>query len=172
MQIAEKFDQSFRSSAVPGSPPPLLTPAQAMERIGGHVLGHISVYDHAPIAALLRQHHELRGDLDALRKEVIAMRGERDRQVINPQTWLVPEKKLAEVTSCSRRELRRLRKAGKIRTYGGTQPKKKRYVFNVFEVVAALKQESQPAGRLAFDDAELFRRHKIPSSLALSGVSA
>ena len=60
---------------------------------------------------------------------------------------------------------------GRLRAYGGSQPKKKRYVFNLFEAVAAIKQESQPAGRLAFDDAELFRRHNIPSPRAFCGVN-
>ncbi len=64
-----------------------------------------------------------------------------------------------------------MQKSGKIRAYGGSQPKKKRYVFNLFEAVAAIKQESQPAGRLAFDDAELFRRHNIPSPRAFCGVN-
>lgn len=65
-------------------------------------------------------------------------------------------------------EVRRLQRLGLVRTYGGTQPVKKRYLYNAFEVIAALKKEKPvPSGRLNFNAAELFSSYNIPSSLAI-----
>ena len=85
---------------------------------------------------------------------------------------LVTEKELIHETGIPRSEIRRLRLTGAIKGYAGTQPIKKRFLFNLAEATAAIQRKGQPAiNRLAFDDEKLFRSYNIPTSLALSGVN-
>lgn len=121
------------------------------------------------IARLLEENRSLREDLDSLRAEFYAFRGEGGRLA---GRRLVRESELPALTGASLADLRRLRASGAIRGYGGTQPKKKRFLFDPAEVAAALRAEKKPAaGRLDLDVGELFARHSIPRDRALSGVN-
>lgn len=125
------------------------------------------------VETLLIENRHLRVKNEALERELATLRGDAVRRAVDPKTWLVPLKELPELTGMPLAEIKRLKRGGKIRGYGGTQTQKKRPVFNVFEVLAAIKQETQTAHRLGSDlSKRIFERHNIPSSLALSGVSS
>lgn len=123
---------------------------------------------------VLETKEQLQAELDDLRAEIFAMRGEFIRsRALQGKVKFLTLKEVAKEANLPKAEILRLQRDGKIRGYLGSQPKKKRYFYVLEEVIAAVRREkARETGKPAFDIRELFSRHNIPRERALSGVSA
>ncbi len=92
----------------------------------------------ADTIALLEENRLLRVELDSLRAEFYARRGETIRKAIDANTIFVPEAELSDYIPYSRKEIVKLRRDGKLRAIKDLRDGGSRWIYNLQDVKATL----------------------------------
>lgn len=87
---------------------------------------------------LLEENRLLRVELESLRAEKFAQRSERIRKSIDEKTLFVTEAELPDYVPYSRKDIRRLRRDGKIRGIKDLREGGKRWIYNLQDVKATV----------------------------------